>query len=273
MIEAATDHPAFGRSYQAVLAAAYAQAGRLDDARSILTTFSSNNYRDVRRNQLWLTDMTALAETADILGHQAAAAAIAEQLQPFTGRVAALSTTVVSTVDLVLAQMALVTGDHQRARRHAEQAVSASRERKTPLFLGRELLRLAAARRHLGEAQTPHTTSYTRRWPSQTEPARPSSSTKRTASASSTNHAMTTCPGHDRSIRQPSTETDLSCLNRSRTGTQSSVLPNLALGGSRGFEERRPAGGTSGAVLGRLAQGGKARSALRRLGSGQRMPR
>ena len=48
--------------------------------------------------------------------------------------------------------MALVTGDHQRARQHAEQAVAASRERKTPLFLGRELLRLAAARRHLGES-------------------------------------------------------------------------------------------------------------------------
>ena len=95
--------------------------------------------------------MTALAETADILGHQAAAAAIAEQLHPFAGRIAALSATVL-TVDLVLAQMAVVTGDHQRARQHAEQAVAASRKRKTPLFLGRELLRLAAARRHLGES-------------------------------------------------------------------------------------------------------------------------
>jgi hypothetical protein len=152
LIEAATGHPAFGGSYQAVLAAAYAFAGQLEDARSILTTFSSNEYRDVRRNQLWLTDMTALAETADILGHQGAAAAITEQLHPFAGRIAALPATVVSTVELVLAQMALVTGDHQLARRHAEQAVSASRERKTPLFLGRELLRLAAARQHLGES-------------------------------------------------------------------------------------------------------------------------
>jgi hypothetical protein len=152
LIEAATGHPAFGRSYQAVLAAAYAFAGQVDDARSILTTFSSSDYRDVRRNQWWLTDMTALAETADILGHQAAAAAIAEQLQPFAGRIAALSATVVTTIDLVLAQMALITGDHRRARQSAEQAVSASRERNTPLFLGRELLRLAAARQHLGEA-------------------------------------------------------------------------------------------------------------------------
>ncbi len=154
VIEAGTDHPAFGGSYRAVLAAAYAFAGQLDAAGSILTAFSSRNYRDVRRNQMWLTDMTALAETADILGHPAAAAAIAEQLQPFAGRIAALSATVVSPVDLVLAQMALVTGDHQRARQHAEQAVAASRERKTPVFLGRELLRLVAARQHFGESPT-----------------------------------------------------------------------------------------------------------------------
>jgi hypothetical protein len=153
VIEAGTDHPAFGGSFRAVLAAAYAFAGQLDDAESILTAFSSDNYRDVRRNQMWLTDMTALAEAADILGHSAAAAAIADQLHPFAGRIAALSATVVSPVDLVLAQMAVVTGDHQCARQHAEQAVAASRERKTPIFLGRELLRLAAARQRLGEPE------------------------------------------------------------------------------------------------------------------------
>jgi hypothetical protein len=152
LIEPGTGHPGIGGSYRAVLAAADAFAGQLDDARAILTSFSSNDFRDVRRNQLWLAAMTALAETADILGHQAAAAVIADQLHPFAGRIAAISATVVSTVDLVLAQMALVTGDHQLARLHAEQAVSASRERKTPLFLGRELLRLAAARQHLGES-------------------------------------------------------------------------------------------------------------------------
>jgi hypothetical protein len=151
LLDAASDHPGLGRSYQAVLAAAYAFAGQLDEARSILTRFSSNGFREVLRNQLWLTDMTSLAEAADILGHRAAAVAIAEQLNPFTGRIAALFSTVVTTVDLVLAQLALVTGDDERARRHAERAVAASHERNTPIFLGRELLRLAAARQHLGE--------------------------------------------------------------------------------------------------------------------------
>ena len=127
LIEPGTGHPAFGASYRTVLAAAHAFAGQLDEARSILTAFSSNGFREVRRNQLWLTDMTSLADTADILGHQAAAAAIAAQLHPFTGRIAALPSTVVSTVDLVLAQMALVTGDHHRGRQLAEQAVTQPR--------------------------------------------------------------------------------------------------------------------------------------------------
>jgi hypothetical protein len=151
LLEAATDHPAFGGSFQAVLASAYAFAGRRDDARAILATFSSDDYQGVRRNQLWLTDMTSLAETADIVGDQAAAGTIAEQLAPFAGRIAAFPATVVTTVDFVLAQMALVTGDHQRARQDAERAVAASRQRDTPVFLGRELLRLAAARQHLGD--------------------------------------------------------------------------------------------------------------------------
>jgi tetratricopeptide (TPR) repeat protein len=153
LIEPGTSHPAFGASYRTVLAAAYAFSGQLQEARSILTAFLSKNFCEVRRTQLWLTDMTSLAETADVLGHQAAAAAIAEQLHPFTGRIAALPATVVSTVDLVLAQMALVTGDQDRARQLAEQAISASRKRETPIFLGRELLRLAAARQHLGESR------------------------------------------------------------------------------------------------------------------------
>jgi tetratricopeptide (TPR) repeat protein len=153
LIEPGTDHPAFGASYRTVLAAAYAFSGQLDEAGSILTAFSSKNFGEVRRNQLWLTDMTSLAETTDILGDRAAATAIAEQLHPFTGRIAALSSTVVSTVDLVLAQMALVIGDQCRARQLATRAISASRERKTPIFLGRELLRLAAARQRLGESR------------------------------------------------------------------------------------------------------------------------
>ncbi len=150
LIEPSTSHPAFGASYQTALAAAHAFAGQLDEARAILTSFSSSGFRGVRRNQLWLTDMSTLGETADLLGDRRAAASIGEQLRPFSGRIAALPSTVVSTVDFVLSQMALVTGEHDRAAQLAEQAVTASRERDTPIFLGRELLRLAAARRQLG---------------------------------------------------------------------------------------------------------------------------
>jgi len=53
-------------------------------------------------------------------------------------------------IDLALAQAALTTGDAESGAGYADTAVRASRTRGTPLFLGRELIRLAEARRRLG---------------------------------------------------------------------------------------------------------------------------
>jgi hypothetical protein len=115
--------------------------------------------------------MTALAEATDVLGDRAAAASIAEQLQPFTGRIAALSATVVSTVDFVLAQMALVTGDHQRAGQHAEQAVGASRKRRTPISSAGSCSDSPPPVSISANPPTAPTISSTRPWRSPTEPA------------------------------------------------------------------------------------------------------
>jgi hypothetical protein len=53
-------------------------------------------------------------------------------------------------VDLALAQAALGAGDFEAAESFAMRAVTASRQRRTPIFLGRELVRLAEARRQRG---------------------------------------------------------------------------------------------------------------------------
>ena len=59
---------------------------------------------------------------------------------------------VIGSVDLALAQLALAAEDWSGAERFASHAVTASRARDTPIFLGRELVRLAAARTRLGAA-------------------------------------------------------------------------------------------------------------------------
>jgi hypothetical protein len=53
---------------------------------------------------------------------------------------------VIGPIDDALAQCAMVLGDHRAAEQYASFAVQASRARGTPIFLGRELLLLAAAR-------------------------------------------------------------------------------------------------------------------------------
>jgi hypothetical protein len=55
-------------------------------------------------------------------------------------------------LDQALAQAALATGDAALAEQYALRAVAASRQQTTPVFLCRELVFLARARRHAGAA-------------------------------------------------------------------------------------------------------------------------
>jgi hypothetical protein len=150
LIEAGVDQPALGTSYRAVLSAAYAHAGRIDDAARILGQLAADDFEGVPRNTLWLTAMVTLADTAEIVGDATAGRAIAAQLTPYSGGIAAIQAAVVAPVDFALAQSALAAGDHEAAAEAATRAVAASRRRGTTLFLARELVRLAAARRALG---------------------------------------------------------------------------------------------------------------------------
>jgi hypothetical protein len=54
-------------------------------------------------------------------------------------------------VDFALAQVALTVGDDELAEMRAAKAATASRARNTPVFLGRELLVMAEARRRFGD--------------------------------------------------------------------------------------------------------------------------
>jgi len=150
LIEAGIDQPALGTSYRAVLSAAYAHDGRIGDAARILGQLAADDFGGVPRNTLWMTAMVTLAETAEVVGDASAGRAIAVHLTPYSGGIAAIQAAVVAPVDLALAQAAIAAGDHEAAAEAATRAVAASRRRGTTLFLARELVRLAAARRALG---------------------------------------------------------------------------------------------------------------------------
>jgi hypothetical protein len=137
-------------AYRVVLATALATSGRSDDARTIMTDLAANDYHLPHHN--WFSGTVQLAEVADLLDDRAAAASIFERLQPFSGRIAVHGPGVSRPVDQALAQLSLILDDAQQAVTFASRAVKASRQRGTPVFLGRELVLLAAALRRAGHS-------------------------------------------------------------------------------------------------------------------------
>ncbi len=154
LIESAVEQPGIGEIYRAAQSVAYAHAGRSDDAAAVLRSFADNGFGAVPRNFGWLASLLAFAETAELVGDIEAAGQLLDLLGPFGGRIADLPQTVIGPVDLAMAQVALTVGAVAMADAAATKAASASRLRGTPIFLGRELVRLAAARARSGAADT-----------------------------------------------------------------------------------------------------------------------
>ena len=69
MLEYVVQQPGVTRAFEAALALAYADEGRVDAASEILTRSVDDGFASFPRNLLWLTCMVMLAETAEITGH------------------------------------------------------------------------------------------------------------------------------------------------------------------------------------------------------------
>ena len=100
----------------------------------------------------WSVAVTDLAEAAEVAGDPDVAAHVLAVAAPFAGRIAVSGPYPNRPFDQALAQAALAVGDVDAAEAHARRAVAASRERATPVFLARELVFLAEARRRAGAA-------------------------------------------------------------------------------------------------------------------------
>jgi tetratricopeptide (TPR) repeat protein len=134
-----------------VLAAMQARVGAADDAKRTVAALRDDAY-PVQETSPWTLAMSELAEAAEVAGDPEAAAHVLAQCSPFTGRIAVAGPCANRPFDQALAQAALAVGDTPLAENYAQRAVEASRHRRTPLFLARELVFLAAARRRNGGA-------------------------------------------------------------------------------------------------------------------------
>jgi DNA-binding CsgD family transcriptional regulator/tetratricopeptide (TPR) repeat protein len=150
MLEFAGEQAGIGAPYEATRAVALALAGRTDEATTAVQVLTEHDLAKVPRNFTYLTCLVALAEAAAIVGDATAARTLMPRLEEHSGLIAEVPQTPVAPVDLAIADVALAAGDLEKATHYAEQAVEASRVRGTPVYLGRELVRLAAARGRAG---------------------------------------------------------------------------------------------------------------------------
>jgi DNA-binding CsgD family transcriptional regulator len=139
--------------FRAVLAAAQARAGFIDDARQTLTALRAASYQ-VSEGYGWAHAMSELAEASDLIGDMEAGAHVLSVCSPYVGRIVVAGSTVARPVDQALAQAALAVGDVARATEFAGRAVADSRGWNAPAFLARNLVFLAEARRRGGASPT-----------------------------------------------------------------------------------------------------------------------
>jgi hypothetical protein len=136
--------------YRCSLAAIQARGGDAVAARETLGALRVEGF-SIREIYPWSIAVSDLAEAAEIVGDRAAAAHVLRVAGPYSGRIAVSGPSPNRPFDQALAQAALATGDLRAATAHAARAVEASRHRQTPLFLARELVFLAEARRRGGD--------------------------------------------------------------------------------------------------------------------------
>jgi hypothetical protein len=137
--------------YRCSLAAVQARSGRIHDARVTMAGLSQEGF-PLREIYPWSVAVTDLAEAAEVAGEPDVAGHVLAVAGPYAGRIAVSGPCPNRTFDQALAQASLAVGDVPGAKAHASRAVAASRQRGTPVFLMRELVFLAEARRRDGDA-------------------------------------------------------------------------------------------------------------------------
>jgi class 3 adenylate cyclase/DNA-binding CsgD family transcriptional regulator len=138
-------------NYRSSLAAVQARSGATDDALGTLAGLRADGY-PAPRSYPWTLTLTELVEAAEVAGDPDAAAHVLAEAGPYSGRIALSGPCLNRPFDQVLAQAALAVGDNELAEGYARKAVEASRRWRAPVFLVRDLVFLAEARRRNGAA-------------------------------------------------------------------------------------------------------------------------
>jgi DNA-binding CsgD family transcriptional regulator len=133
-----------------LLALGYARTGRIPEAQDLLDRACRNGFPAMYAGRTGASPLCQWAETAAILKDVTAGTMLDEHLEPLAGRLVDCCIYLTDTIDRVRALIRLRVGNPADAHQRAANAVAASRRRRTPIFLARELVVLAAAQQLLG---------------------------------------------------------------------------------------------------------------------------
>ena len=134
---------------EALLARAWARAARPSRAQELLDEARDGGWPPMYAGYTGAWAVSCWAEVAAILKDSDAAAELGELLEPLAGRLVEPGVAPWDTVDRLRSLLRLSLDDVGEAVEIATLAVEASRRRRTPIFLGRELIVLASARQRL----------------------------------------------------------------------------------------------------------------------------
>jgi len=130
-------------AYRGALARAYCQAGRPDEARSLLSAAAADGFGDLPEDLLWTYGMVTFAEAAILLEDIDAAAVLYDALAPFDDQVSYLGTTCEGPIAHYLGGLAVVLDERGLAERHLRTAADFARRAKSPFFACRTLIETA----------------------------------------------------------------------------------------------------------------------------------
>ncbi len=135
---------------EANLARCCARMGDTRRARNMVDRIRDVGFPSDYGPYLWTAMTCWWAETAAILGDASAVGELCRLLDPLSGRLVDVGSAVFDTVDRVRALGQTMALDAELGATIAASAVAASRRRRMPIFLGRELVVLAAAQQRIG---------------------------------------------------------------------------------------------------------------------------
>jgi hypothetical protein len=146
LVDAVASNPGIP-GFRAALARTYGNAGRRDDARTVLDDFCAQRIATIPVDPVWASCIVELAHATGLVEHVVAAEQLLPLLEPFRDRLVWSGATFHGPVVLAIGIVERVVGRHDEAERDLAESGAVSEGMNAPYWLALSRLEQAIARR------------------------------------------------------------------------------------------------------------------------------